>query len=253
MTVVATGFSPAGYQDYGQRFLETFDTFWPAEIRLLAFVEEPTIVPRAGERSLWSCPGVREFIDRHSTDKRYRGLEPVPGWTPKDHRKGYSYRYDAVKFCRQCFIPETAAAELPNDDVLVWLDADVVTHQTIPDGFIEKLIGDSELCYLGRKDFHTELGFWAIRLNDSTRSFLNYLAGVWRNDCVFRLNEWHSAFVFDYTRNLFQVGDIRITTKNLTPDGKGHVWFQSPLARYTDHLKGERRKRQGFSTERLNT
>lgn len=241
MTTVVSGFSPAGRIEYGEKFLETFDRFWPRSVRLLCFVEEPTSIPRGGERSLWSCPGVKEFIERHQWNPKYTGKEPLPSWRPKHRDHGYSYRHDAVKFCRQCFIPETAASELSDDEILVWLDGDVTTHQIVSEGFVEKLIGNSDICYLGRRGFHSELGFWAIRLNNRTRMFLKYLAALWRTDGIFRLQEWHSAFAFDYTRNLFQVGEVRIEARNLTPNGRGAVWQQSPLAQFTDHLKGRRK------------
>jgi hypothetical protein len=40
--------------------------------------------------------------------------------------------------------------------------------------------------------------------------------------------------------------------KNLTPEGRGvnHVWHDSPLAEYMDHLKGPKRKQLGKSPER---
>jgi hypothetical protein len=62
---------------------------------------------------------------------------------------------------------------------------------------------------------------------------------------VFALPEWHSAFVFDWVRGIAQLDEA-----NLTPEGRGHVWLQSPLARYTDHMKGAR-KALGYSPERM--
>jgi hypothetical protein len=64
-------------------------------------------------------------------------------------------------------------------------------------------------------------------------------AEVWERDEVFALPEWHSAFVFDHCRSKFSLRE-----RNLTPNGTGHVWFQSPLAKYLDHLKGNRKTMQ---------
>lgn len=247
MTTVCTGFSPKGHVEYGANFLESFDQYWPKGVRLLYFVEQPLpAVTRGGERSLWTCQGSREFIERHSPFPQRTGKAPTPEWRPKDHARGYSFKYDAVKFSRQCFIPEGAALELPDDEVLAWFDADVLTFRPVPEGFIEGLLGPNDLCYLGRGNMHSEIGFWAVRLNPRTRQFLGDLANIYRSDAIFRLREWHSAFAFDYVRSKAEY----LKVLNLTPRGMGHVWFQSPLAQYTDHLKGERRKQMGRSIER---
>ena len=236
MTTVVTGFSPTGRIEYGERFLKTFEQFWPQSVGLRVFVEESTSIPRKGERSLWSCPGLQSFIGRHRNDLRYTGMKPVSTWRPKDYDKGYSYRHDAVKFCRQCFIPEAAASEFEDGEILVWLDGDVVTHTPVPEGFVESLIDGMDICYLGRINFHTELGFWAIRLSPRTRKFLADFAELWRSDMIFELREWHSAFAFDH---MLVLSDLKI--RNLTPNGRGTVWMQSPLYKYTDHLKGRRK------------
>lgn len=250
MTTIITGFSPSGYQSYGAQFLESFDRFWPSDVRLLTFVEEtpPGPIPRGAERSLWTCKGMRAFLDRHRDNLRAQGREPTPAWQPKHRDKGYYYKFDAVKFSRQCFIPEGAAEELPDGEVMAWMDADVVTFRNIPPGFVEDMLGTHDICYLGRRGMHTELGFWAVRLNLRTRVMLEQLAGLFRSDSIFGLPEWHSAFAFDHVRKVNEATGLR--TLNLTPTGQGHVWFQSPLGKYTDHLKGDRRKIAGRSLER---
>jgi hypothetical protein len=112
-------------------------------------------------------------------------------------------------------------------------------------------LGAHDLCYLGRQGMHTELGFWAVRLNEATRRFLAHFAEMFRSDAVFNLPEWHSAYVFDHVRRFHETDrQYPIRTLNLTLRGQGHVWFQSPLGRYTDHLKGDRRKQAGRSLER---
>jgi hypothetical protein len=245
MTIkVCSGFSQAGYVEYGTRFLETFDAHWPQTIALEVFTEAKVEMPRGSCRSLWECKGVGNFIDRHKRILAHNGREPNQFWRDKHRVRGYHYKFDAVKFCRQCFIPEKASEGMADGDILVWLDADVVTFNDIPKGFVEKLIGDADIAFLGRERFHTELGFWAVRINARTREFLFQFADIWRTDRVFSLPEWHSAFVFDHCRR-----KAGLNERNLTPKGSGHVWFQSPLRHYTDHCKGER-KSLGYSPER---
>lgn len=252
MTTIVTGFSPSGYSAYGAQFLLTFDRYWPREVGLRYFVEELTPAPcvRGGERRLSTCNGAMEFIARHKDSPRANGREPIPGaWAPKHIANGYHFKFDAVKFSRQCFIPERAADDLEDGEVMAWSDADVVAFKEIPSGFVEGLLGDHDVCYLGRNGTHTELGFWAVRLNPRTRDFLAAVAAMYRTDGVFALREWHSAYVWDTVRKCHEAAGLK--SLNMTPNGRGHVWFQSPLGRYTDHLKGTARKAAGRSLERV--
>lgn len=244
---VMSGFSPKGRIEYGERFLAGFASYWPGAVKLQVFVEElaegsASVRPAYNLRSLWDCPGQREFLDRHAGNLAAQGRAknlPIP-WKPGAMANGYNFRFDAVKFSRQCFIPETAAAGLPDGEILVWLDADVVTHHPVPTGFLEGLIGDADGAFLGRGRKHSEIGYWAVRLSPGTRTFLAQLAGLFRNDTVFQLKEWHSAFAWDWCR-IEATEQIGLVFRDLTPGGQGHVWHQSPLCRYTDHLKGNRK------------
>lgn len=245
---VVSGFSPAGYLQYGRNFLDTFNRFWPGDVELDVYTEETVEMPRGECWSLWDCHGVKEFIEKYSKEPKYCGREPTPVWKQREVEVGYSFRTDAVKFCRQMIIPENSAEMMLDGEVLTWLDADVVTFAPVPDGFVEDLLGVHDLVYLGRPGKHSEIGFWAVRLNDRTRYFLYQLAETYRSGTVFHLGQWHSAYVFDMVRATAEK-TAGLKAKNLTSTGNGHVWFQSPLCKYTDHLKGDRKDR-GRSSER---
>lgn len=243
-----TGFSPSGKIEYGDRFLETFDRHWPADVKLFAYVESGGFPSgRATLMHLQLCDGIHAFLQRHKDNLAAQGRAPTASWKQSAREAGYNFRFDAYKFCRQCVIPDHAAMLLPDGDVLCWLDADVVTFADVPDGFVNGLLGDGDLVHLGREPKHSEIGFWAVRLNDMTRKFLADFAETFTSDRVFSLKEWHSAYVFDECRRRFMTFGGK--SKDLTPGGTGHVWFQSPLAQYTDHLKGSRKSR-GKSAER---
>lgn len=251
MTTICSGFSPSGYVEYGCNFLETFDRFWPQSVKLMCYVEtkgDEIPMPRGSYRSLWNCPGVAEFISRHKDNKAANGREPNKYWREKHIRGGYHFAFDAVKFCRQCFIPEEAAGWLPDGEILAWSDADVVTLRPIPEGFVEQLLRDGDICFLGREGTHSEIGFWAVRLSPITRPFLAKFADMYRTDEVFKLDAWHSAYVFDHCRKQFSMKEV-----NLSPPvvGNKHVWHLTALGQYLDHLKGEARKRMGRSPERI--
>ena len=265
MTTVITGWSPKGFVEYGFRFVETFHKHWPADVNLISYTEERVDLPRGECRSLWDCVGAREFYERHKDNREHSGREPNALWRQKDTDKSYSWRFDTLKWFRQCLIPNGAAGTLPDGELMIWLDADVVTLRDVPVDFVEGLIGDADLVYLGRKNTHSEIGFWAVRLNARTRDFLKHFADMYRGGAepraigsplagivdVFDLPEWHSAYVFDRVREDHETLDagFDIAAHDLTPGGRGHVWHSSPLTLYTDHLKGNR-KQIGFSPER---
>lgn len=261
---VCTGFGPRGYAEYGVAALESFDRYWPKEVELVAYTESEIPMPRGECRDLWSIPGAKEFADRHKDNLPARGLAPIPQWGDKDRRRfetkgNAAWKWDAFKWFRQCMIPEHASLGMENGDVLCWLDGDVISFRQVPDQFVERLLGKYDIVYLGRARRRnidpdhigldsSEIGFWAVRLSATTRAFLAAFANAYRQDKVFALHEWHSAYVFDVTRR--QTASLmRMRMRDLTPGGSGHVWFRSELGHYLDHLKGDR-KSAGRSPER---
>lgn len=251
VTTVVTGWAPAGWRHYAKTFVETFATRWPVEVGLIAYAEEPVHMVRGECRSVWEIPGALEFYARHRDVKSHNGRQQTPHWRPKDVRKlanGHAaWRWDAVRFFKQLIIPHQASLGLPDGDVLVWLDADVVTFDDVPGGFIEHLMGKADLCYLGRNE-GSEIGFWAVRLNGSGRAFLGTVSDAYLTDWAFGLSQWHSAFVWDHVRKTAERAGLKAT--NLTPGGRDHVFVsrQSPLHTCLDHLKGSR-KDYGHSPE----
>jgi len=244
--MIVSGFSESGYRSYGSRFLETFDRFWPKDVRLAVYVEKFVAMPRGSCRSLWDCPGASEFYDRHKDNSEHCGRKQNALWRAKDVGQEYAWRFDALKWFRQCLIPDSAADGLPDGEILCWLDADVITHHAVPAQFVEDLLGSADLVYLGRKQTHSEIGFWAVRLGPLTRAFVHAFAEMWRTDEVFEQTQWHSAFIFDIVRERFMAQGMN--AKDLTPGGRGHVWHRCPeLSRHLDHLKGEERKARGSS------
>src|SRR4051812_26941569 len=132
MIRVCSGFSPSGRKSYGERFLSSFDAYWPSEVELRVFVEEPTPMPRQAERSLWEIEGAAAFHKRHSGNPASQGLVPKARWKDGERARGYSFRTDANKFWKQILIPEAAAADMADGDLLVWLDGDVETLAPVP-------------------------------------------------------------------------------------------------------------------------
>lgn len=245
--IVVTGWSDKGYIEYGAKFAETFAQYWPENYKLFVYSETPVALPRGECRSLWSCPGVRDFINRYKNDPVACGLKSTDMWAPRFRGRKYNFRFDAVKFCRQIFIPLHAASEAQEDDIIVWLDGDVITFDKVPETYIEDTLGRADLCYLGRKKHYPEIGFWACKNNAAGFGFMKHMVRMYTSGRVFDLTEWHSAWVFNHCRKVCH--DKGLRDVDLTPGGSGHVWFQSSLKAFSDHLKGDYRKKLGFSPE----
>lgn len=248
--IVVTSFGERGYHEYGRRFIEEFDRHAGGEIDLIVYAEHQFPHNPEGRmevRPLFGIDLAADFIDQFKDDKLASGREPTPVWKSKDRADGYSFRTDAVKFCRKVFALADAAWRLRDDDpcLLVWLDADVVTHKRVSAQFFIDLLGSHDAAYLGREGVHSECGFLAFRLPAAMDLILRWQR-FYADGSFLRAREWHDSYLFDLARR----DCPGIICHNLTPGGRGHVWFQSPLAVCFDHLKGER-KAIGYSQERL--
>lgn len=234
MATVVSGFSATGYTLYGKQFIETFHQFAPESYDLVIYTAHPVYMPRGGFVLHDMLDGARDFLARHAQNALHCGKAPAPGWRKKDERAGYSYRHDAVKFFWQLLYPAHTVQFLEDGDCLAWFDGDVVFKEQIPTSFIAgTLAGGHDLAYLGRVN-HSELGYWAVRVNPVTRQFLANMANFYLSDQVFNEPEWHSAYVFDYWRQR-----LPLRAHDMTPGGKGNVWDRTQLADFCTHLKGK--------------
>ena len=238
MTTVITGWSPSGWHVYGKRFVETFDKFWPREYALHVFVEEfaDIEINRTFTQTLLKeIPGCMEFIEEYRFNAEANGKMPKPNWKDSAKASGYNFRFDAWKFCRQAYIPLHAAQHMKSG-LMCWLDGDVVSHARVPSSFLEGMLPKGRhVAYLGREPKHSEIGFQLYRVPEAM-GMLQEFRDIYDSRQVFDLKEWHSAYVFDEARRRSEV-----PSHNLTPGGTGNVWQQSPLAAFSDHLKGKRK------------
>lgn len=265
--VVCTGWSFQGWQQYGRQFLETFTANWPEGIKLDICGERDAMEATAARafqlhgqgrlrhevvftvlEEIWGCSA---FLKRHADNPAAHGRERMPGhnWKERAVALGYNWRYDASKFSRQGFIPHHVAMRNPDAEFLCWLDGDVVTHSPLE--CVEQITGlmpaGKSIAYLGREPKHPDIAFQLYRLADPRAlRFLLEFRRQYESDDVFQLKEWHSAYVW---HSILSRSSYPQIAHNLTPGGSGHVWHQSALRLWGDHLKGERKK-SGRSQER---
>jgi hypothetical protein len=151
--------------------------------------------------------------------------------------------YNAYKFSFKCFAQFDAFTW---DDKVFWVDADVITDKDIPIDFLEGLVEGVPFCFLGR-DTYTETGF--LGFNTKHKDFPKFRKNYenqYKKKYLFRQPFYTDCHAFDAAR-------VGIEGRNLTPWGRGvqHVFVDSVLGEYMDHLKGPR-KAKGYSPERDN-
>ena len=217
--LAVTTFSADGYREYAQTFLESYAKYWP--IKLIAFYEEKPEFSHA-------LIEYRSFYDIPET----KALKRIRSSSDGD------YRFNAYKFCRKVFAQNALFDET---DKLFWIDADCVCLLPMMESFLEELVQDVALCFMGRSSY-TETGFigFNTKHHDFGRFRDNYVI-QYTEGRIFSQKEWHDCIAFDLARK-------DVEGRNLTEGGHGmeHVILTSPLAKYLDHLKGGR-KEYGYS------
>lgn len=236
MLTIVTGWSPSGWREYAHRFAATFPKYMPSTVKIVAYLEEvQDSIPGIEQRIVQDIPGCRWFLDKYRDDREANGRAVRSNWKQSAKDRGYNFRFDAWKFCRQGFIPYAASLECATD-YMAWFDADVVAHAPVPEGFIESLLpAGKDVAYLGRAPKYSEIGFQLYDIRTAGPAMLHF-SSLYTSENIFSLKEWHSAYAFDWA-----VRNSGVRGHDLTPGGSGNVWALSPLAKYTDHLKGKRK------------
>ena len=244
---VVTSFSLAGWHKYGSRFVATFNEFWPKEVDLHLVSEDEFHVEQDGGRNikvwnLYDSNVASPFLIKYQDEAWAHGnsktqLPPgVRGWA---NRNGYCFRHDAYKFSKKVFAIELVARKI-RAKKLFWIDADVVTFAPVPETFFSlALPAEYALSYLGRTDYHSECGFIGYDLRNAVAlRFIRGFAKLYSSGEVFKLEEWHDSWVFDWLRK-----ETAIPAFSIPHGSNHHPFINSMLGKYMDHLKGNRKVR----------
>ncbi len=226
---------------YGKRFYDSFIRHWPSSIGLTIvtdrFLDE---ADQAQQILLRDVEGWKKFYMQYGAEDYANGK--VKG--KKLDADGVSWRHNAMLWYPQALAPYNSGLidTLPDGDIFVWMDADVHTTRQVPEKWVERLIGASDLACLQRPGQHSEIGFYAVNLSPVTRAFLAEFAGIYTSGRVFDYPEWHSAYIFDRAaeRRLNEVAIRNLNTQNK----RGHCWPDTVLAQHTVHKKGKRKDTQ---------
>lgn len=228
--MIVTTFHPDGYERYGREMLETAVENYPGDI-LVYYEEKPAFHHEKVEyKPLSGVHGHDQFIAYCNRNPVFSGK--VLG--------GYTYTYDAVRFCHKAFAQFDALQN--NDGKVFWVDADTVFKKPIPPRFLADIFDGNALALLQRPGFYTETGF--VGFDTRAQGFELFLAkyiDMYRRGLVFTLPGWHDCYALDAAVELSQV-----PVKNLSPDFEFHntpldVIETSVLGEYLDHKKGNRK------------
>jgi hypothetical protein len=229
------------WQQYGRAMVNTYVRHWSREVPLWFYTEnfEPDEVHPAflDLRLEDAAPWLAEFKAKYGGDVRWRGGQD-----------GQDYRRNAIKFAHKV-AALGAAAERADCDVLIWLDADIVTFAPVTTKWLDSLFPKpAALAWLDRsRGIYPECGFVMYRMPQA-RKVIAKLVEMYRSGAVFGLPEQHDSFVLQHV-----VKSMPMRVHSLSGDGRvhtGHPWCSSPLAATMDHLKGDTRKAQGHSHAR---
>jgi hypothetical protein len=220
-------FNQSGLRQYGQRMMASFVLHWPEQIALRVYAE--------GWKST-DNPGVAVF-----------DLEANSDWLGNfkqrhAHRRTNNFRMDAVKFAHK-IAALVAADETCGARYLIWLDGDIVTHAPIHLVDIENLSPrqDQWISWLDRKWLYPECGFYIIdRHHHRHVEAMMHLRRMYDGDALFRESEWHDSYILKCV-----VQQLNIDARNISGPGyrTAHPFINSPLGKWMDHLKGNRKSK----------
>lgn len=232
---VVTSFSPAGYETYGRPMLKSFAWGWPPiDVDLYAY-HESKIPDDASGRAIWVN------LDRDQDRAAFMASHQDG---PRD--SGHAYLQWPVKFCHKVF----AVTSAPRDcDWMIWMDGDIETTQPITWPFLKGLLPDDVTgVFLGRRWWsHTETGFWAIRMSETGKQFLDALREFYTSDKITSSVNKTDCAAFDYCLQTFEGKGHKF--KDLGEAHKGpdiDVMARSVLAPYLFHNKGDFRKLKAY-------
>jgi len=248
------------YDFYGKRFLEEFAKFASKEIQLFIIFEGayPEEILKISENII-ICPLMSEdhsiFLKKFGSLHEARGLKIKMFVEDGQQKINFrpDYRYDAVRFSFKPFSVHQSLDYVPGDlDYLIWTDADLRCKKPFgPLDLIKFLPDDDEvMSYLGRKNAYSECGFLGFNLNQKkTREYINRMIEIYKNGEIFSLDQWHDSFIWDHVRVEFQ-NEFQTKFKDISGDGneKEHVYINTGLDEFFDHLKGPQRKTEGQSS-----
>jgi hypothetical protein len=218
---------------------QSFLANWPSSIPLTMYAED--FWPDIDGVEVLELP---EWLNTFKSQNAARnGVRPQ--W--------YDYRFDAIKFSHKVAALTDFALEL-TDDILIWIDADVITHSPMSEEWLKSLFPNyAYLAWLDRANAHPECGFMMFRCSHSYhRQFMEALRNLYTTGELFKLREHHDSFALQHLVGAKVAKGKIPPPASLSGDGKrtSHPAINGPLGAIIDHCKGPQRKENGRSSRR---
>ncbi len=264
---VITSYKPGCWEQYGKKGIESMAEQFPKEVDIVVYAEEPKPECKY-DRIQWidlntAEPELFKFKNRHNNDPVANGeLDEIKGGVRrpeelktkggKDATKG-SYLWAAVRFANKVFCVVNGIRNSKDYDYVVWIDGDTFSFRPIPIDFFKNLLPvDTMLTYLGRENpklndggKYPECGFVGYNLkHPEIQNFIDDWEKLYITDEVFKLLEWHDSYVFWHLSKQYRrERNIKVNDIGYWKGVKGHhVFVNSELGKYMDHMKGKRKK-----------
>lgn len=225
------------WSQYGRAMARTFCRYWPAEVPLWVYAEgfEPS-------KNLPICA-----VD---LDIAAPWLEPWKAERTAAQRGmangKYTFKTDAVRFAHK--VAAIGAAAREGADVLIWIDADTVTHAPVTVGWLYSLFPPrADVAWLDRGPKYPECGFLMFRL-PNTLAVIDEIVSMYRSGAIFSLPQTHDSYVIQHVvEAAAKRGEIKVASLSGDVPGCHHPFVAGPLGSRMDHLKGTQRKEAGRS------
>ena len=271
---VITSYKPGCWNEYAKKGIESMAEQFPKEIDLVVYAEEPKPECKY-DRIKWvdlntAEPKLNAFKQRHKDDPvangklqtKVNGVRRVPelqtlGGADKNKE---SFLWDAVRFSNKVICVVNGLRNSKGYDYVVWIDADTFSFRPIPIAFFESLLPkDTMVTYLGRENptlgdggKYPECGFVGYNCNHpETQNFINDWEQLYVTDSVFKILEWHDSYVFWHLTKIYRKEkNVKVNDIGRWKGVRGHhVFINSELGLYMDHMKGDR-KAKGSSAKK---
>ena len=240
---VLTTFHQAGYDEYGRRCIETFIQHWPKDVTLYVVLENVNLDPTLTADNV-------VYMDQDAVNSALAGFKAkhrdnphATGYDPRGRDPIKKYLWDAVRFSNKVYAVTGMYEILKNSaDHMIWLDADTVTHCAVPVDFLDHIApkNDQLTAYLNRS-IYPECGWVGYNMNHpSMAAFMERFQDVYESGEFLTWIESHDSYVFWQVMKEFEAKgcDWRALGDN---NQRGHVFINSELGQFMDHLKGPRK------------
>jgi hypothetical protein len=239
---VITSFTEKGYQQYGKKFIETFRQHWPDNVELVVFYEGTNL--RDGWRTINEVKNLENWM---------RVIAPFQIMSGSLFDQ-YSIEYDA-RTNRVIFMQNHALRKFKGK--VFWIDGDVITHSKVPETFLDEVLPDDKMCcFLGRDGWYdSETGFIGFNYDHpECEHFLKIEENTLFSGIIFTQHRWWDMVCFDWSRTAFcaqspEKKDYFVDLAKDLPRGTMHVFVNSVVGAYMDHLKGKRKGKTSYAKD----